>query len=1313
MKHTLTLLTALLLAPLTSLRADYAQEITRDGPSAWWRFAIGGKDEFGNHPAMMHDVAFEAGVPGIGGKSVRFDGVKSYVEIANHTDFELNSLSVELWFRSSQKWTASGWPASATLVSKGTKGAGSSDWAILGGAAEGKEGCVMSRPGPKGGNDVVLASPEMINDGAWHHVVWTRPADGENKLYVDGGLAATCRDSGGAITNSRPIQIGGDPWLGGKSFAGEMAEIAIYKTALTAEHVATHVKAAGIEPKEFSDAQTTATLATEPKIETYIGPIPGPNVKDQPGWKETAATEKDADKFVPLFDDKTFNGWEGTPKRWRIEDGAIVGGSLTNGGESDYLCTVRDFTNFEMRLQWKTVQVGTNDVNGGIQIRTRRLKNNTQVTGYQADLGTLKGYLAGKFWGCLFDNTRRNKILAGDPVANEKLVKMGDWNDYVIRCEGPRIRLWLNGQQTVDFTEADEKIPLSGIIGVQVHSGPAMEIWYRNIKIKELPQGTVQTSPRPLSPPMPMVLKTESFKHYVEDFNRNDNELYRGYFPNAAAWDFLKANVPLLDCPDEKIQRTYYFRWWTYRKHIKQTPVGWIVDEFLPPVGWAGKFNSINCAAGHHLYEGRWLRDPQYLDDYSAFWFGKGGDVRRYSFWVADAVWQRYCVTGDPAMAIRLLPDLIANFAEWEKTHRDANGLYWQMDDRDGMEDSISGALHPKQLGYRATINSYQFGDALAIARIAELAGQPDVAREYREKAATIKKLVQEELWDADARFFKVIPRDEEELSDARELHGYTPWYVNLPDPQYAVAWKQVMDPKGFFAPFGLTTAEQRHPKFALSYTGHDCQWNGPVWPFSTAITLTGLANLLNGAAQDVISAKDYFELLRIYATSHQLKLDDGRVVPWIDEDQNPTNGDWIARTLLIRGGSKIPERGKDYNHSTFCDLVISGLIGLRPRADETVEVNPLVPEGTWDYFCLDQIRYHEHWLTILFDKSGERYGKGKGLRVFSDGKEIAAADKLTRVTGKLSAPSEVPGPETAGGWKKFDGNPVMGGKYGTCFDISVLRDGDKYRMWLSWRPKGSVALVESSDGIRWSEPPQVVLGPRKETGWEDVINRPFVLKREDGYHMWYTGQVKPGAKDGHSWIGYATSPDGVTWKRMSDKPVLSFDQPWELNIAVMCPSVIWDEQTKLFQMWYSGGEQNEPNAVGYATSPDGLTWTKCAANPVFSAEPKNWWEKHKVAGVQVIKTKDWYLMFYIGYETEPLARICLARSKDGITNWQRHPANPIVFPGKDKWDHDACYKPYAIFDGTKWLLWYNGRHGSLEQIGVVFHQGEDLGFDQ
>ena len=499
------------------------------------------------------------------------------------------------------------------------------------------------------------------------------------------------------------------------------------------------------------------------------------------------------------------------------------------------------------------------------------------------------------------------------------------------------------------------------------------------------------------------LLKAEDFKHHIEQFNTNDRELYKGAIDNAAAWEFLRERMPLFECPDADITLSYYFRWWTYRKHIKKTPAGFIVDEFLPDVSWAGKYNSINCAAGHHIYEGRWLRDTAILDDYDAFWFGKGGNPRSYSFWAADAIWQRYCVTGDNSEALRLLPALIANFGEWEKSRHDANGLYWQIDDRDGMEASIGGSA------YRATINSYQFGDARAIANIAELAGKTNVATEFRQKAASIKTLVQEKLWDTDAQFFKVLPRGENtQLVDVRELHGFTPWYFNLPDPQFHVAWKQLTDSRGFAAPFGFTTAEQRHPQFALSYQGHECQWNGPVWPYATSITLTGLANLLNGPSQDVISARDYFAALRTYAKSQRLKLDDGRIVPWIDENQNPLTGDWISRTRLKSwknntwdAGKGGEERGKDYNHSTFCDLVITGLCGLRPRADNTVEVNPLTPVE-WPYFCIDRIPYHGHELSIFYDAGGTRYNKGKGLHVLVDGHEISSSKTPRRLTAPL-----------------------------------------------------------------------------------------------------------------------------------------------------------------------------------------------------------------------------------------------------------------------------------------------------------------------
>jgi predicted GH43/DUF377 family glycosyl hydrolase len=282
--------------------------------------------------------------------------------------------------------------------------------------------------------------------------------------------------------------------------------------------------------------------------------------------------------------------------------------------------------------------------------------------------------------------------------------------------------------------------------------------------------------------------------------------------------------------------------------------------------------------------------------------------------------------------------------------------------------------------------------------------------------------------------------------------------------------------------------------------------------------------------------------------------------------------------------------------------------------------------------------------------------------------------------------------------------NPVLGGDLGTCFDISVLKEGDIYRMWFSWRPKKSIALVESKDGVQWSKP-IIVLSPNDKTDWENDVNRPVVIKYGNRYQMWYTGQAR-----GHSWIGYAASQDGKTWQRRSDKPVLSAEKSWE-KVAVMCPHVLYDEKLKLYRMWYSGGEQYEPNAIGYATSKDGLKWTKLENNPIFQPVPENAWEKERVTACQVMRQGDWYLMFYIGFRDRDHAQIGVARSRDGIGDWQRHPDNPIIRPGKDKWDHDAVYKPYALFDGRRWLLWYNGRKGGVEQIGLALHDGEKLGF--
>ena len=389
----------------------------------------------------------------------------------------------------------------------------------------------------------------------------------------------------------------------------------------------------------------------------------------------------------------------------------------------------------------------------------------------------------------------------------------------------------------------------------------------------------------------PLILHPADYAHYVADFNEQDAKPVENLIPNAAAWEWMAANVPLFDCPDKQLEQIYYFRWWTYRKHIRQTPDGRVITEFLTPVGHAGPYNTISCAFGHHLAEGRWLRDQTPLDEYTRFWFrsGPGGKpaehFHKYSSWAAAALYDRYLVTLDRDFVVDLLDDLVADYAVWEAERQRPDGLFWQYDVRDGMEESISGSR--TQQNIRPTINSYMAANARAIARIATLAGRPDVADKFDAKSAELRSKMIAALWDPDAEFFKVRFEDGT-LSDAREAIGFIPWMFDLAEPQQAVAWREIKDPAGFFAPCGLTTAERRHPDFRTHGTG-TCEWDGAVWPFATSQTLTGLANVLRGPAQPYVTHRDYFDQLLTYARAHQ---QNGQ--PYIGEYHDEITGEWL-----------------------------------------------------------------------------------------------------------------------------------------------------------------------------------------------------------------------------------------------------------------------------------------------------------------------------------------------------------------------------------------------------------------------------------
>ena len=283
--------------------------------------------------------------------------------------------------------------------------------------------------------------------------------------------------------------------------------------------------------------------------------------------------------------------------------------------------------------------------------------------------------------------------------------------------------------------------------------------------------------------------------------------------PNSKAWQWMTDNVPLFDCPQKQFEEMWYYRWWTLRKHIRLTPVGYAMTEFLVPRSYADQYNLIASGVGHHIMESRWLRQTDYLDQIMNTWYkGNNGEpmkkIANYSSWMPHALWQRYAVDGRKDWICNMLPSLEWEYNHWESTHtRKVKGqqLYWQADVQDAMEETISGGRRKKYL--RPSINAYMFGNAQAIGNIAALSGDPAKAERYYAKADSLQEAAHTLLWNTDQQFFETHRVDSSAC--VREAIGFLPWYTHMAkdDNRYGVAWLQAADTKGFSAPYGLTTA--------------------------------------------------------------------------------------------------------------------------------------------------------------------------------------------------------------------------------------------------------------------------------------------------------------------------------------------------------------------------------------------------------------------------------------------------------------------------------------------------------------------------
>lgn len=507
----------------------------------------------------------------------------------------------------------------------------------------------------------------------------------------------------------------------------------------------------------------------------------------------------------------------------------------------------------------------------------------------------------------------------------------------------------------------------------------------------------------------------ELLKNYVRSFNETDVERNPLTIPNEKVEEWMLDNVPRIAVPDEDIERTYYFRWWTYRKHIRKTEDGYVVTEFLPKVNWAGKHNTIPCACGHHVNEGRWLRDTGFLKDYISFWYGSGKDAaHKYSNWLESAILSMTDVTGEEDFGVSHLSDMADSYRRWEETHGCGN-LFWSSDNRDGAEYSITGS------GLRPTLNSYQAANARAIAHFAAKAGEKVLEKEFTAKTEALEKAVNERLWDEELGFYRGIPqrtRDDApfdaENRRARELFGYIPFLFGIAPKERAGVFAKLLDESCFLGEKGLSFADRSNPNYGIFYTGkelndwlrarndpetgekgHECLWNGPTWPYATALALTALAKTLDKNIPCGVTKDDFVKLLTQYAASHVL-CENGKTVPWIDENMHPDTGDWIARTRLkewtdgdwdaSKGGI---ERGKDYNHSTFCNLVLEGLFGIRPN-DKELRVSPLFPKE-WDYAKAENLCVHGHEIGISWERAIGKYEIVlDGRTVFASGEPVS-----------------------------------------------------------------------------------------------------------------------------------------------------------------------------------------------------------------------------------------------------------------------------------------------------------------------------------
>ncbi|KAI1824093.1 Six-hairpin glycosidase [Xylaria intraflava] len=472
---------------------------------------------------------------------------------------------------------------------------------------------------------------------------------------------------------------------------------------------------------------------------------------------------------------------------------------------------------------------------------------------------------------------------------------------------------------------------------------------------------------------------------------------------------FLKDNIPYIDIPDSLIEDVYYYRWTSLQRNIRYVVAGtgYMCTEFVHPVGYAEAFGTIDAAAGHQIDESRWLRNTVYADDYIQLYTRGPADSLQYTQWILDAASRRAMVTGDSQFLANQLSDMVRTWHLWDPYFDSTAGLYYYEPVWDAQELSLPGFIvDPNGTDwnlrlngpdtFRPSHNAYMVANARAIANAADLAHDQSTQSQFLDIANKLETAIYKRLWAPEQEFFMdVIRPGNPNLTRlaGREEVGLYPYRfgIGLNETYAQPAVDSMFDPMGFSAPYGPTTLEIRNHWFASTKPdpSYCCWWNGMSWPFSTSHSLKSLAAIYRSGTTNV-TAEQYHEYLQMYARTQQKN---GQ--PYVAESHYPFENAWSADTT---------NHSEHYDHSTNNDDVITGLLGIIPQPDNTLQISPIVPSN-WTYFALENLPYHGHLVTVLYDEDGSRYGVGPGLSVFVDG---ANAHRGSHPSAVVSIPPPV-----------------------------------------------------------------------------------------------------------------------------------------------------------------------------------------------------------------------------------------------------------------------------------------------------------------